>query len=137
MAATIRRVAYCSVVVEDRPGEAFRVLSRMATSGINLLAFHAIPLGMAKTQLVLFPDEMDDLAAVAEKEAWSLAPPQHAFLIQGDDRLGALVDWHRALAEHSINVVSSSGVADGRGGFSYILYVRHEDVDRAGALLGA
>jgi hypothetical protein len=137
VAATIRRIAYCSVVVEDRPGEAFRYLSQMEEGGVNLLAFHAIPLGLDKTQLVMFPDHLDDLAAVAQREAWGLSAPQHAFLIQGDDHLGALVDWHRQLAEHSINVACSSGIADGRGGFAYVIYVRHEDVDRVGALLGA
>jgi hypothetical protein len=135
--SSIRRVAYCSLIVDDRPGEAFRVLSQVAAAGVNLLAFNAVPLGLGKTQLVLFPDELDALAALAQQEGWGLSPVQHAFLIQGDDRPGALVDWHRQLAEQAINVVCSNGVTDGRGGFACLLYVRHEDVDGAGALLGA
>ncbi len=137
MAATIRRVAYCSVIIEDRPGEAFPFLAQMAAGGVNLLAFHAIPLGMNKTQLVMFPADLEDLAAVAEKQGWGLSSPQHAFLMQGDDHLGALVECHRQLYEHGINIASSSGIADGRGGYAYLLYVHREDVDCVGALLGA
>jgi hypothetical protein len=137
MSASIRRVAYCSVIVDDKPGEAFRVLSQMAAGGVNLLAFHAVPLGVGKTQLVMFPEDIEDLAAVAQRESWALSPPQHAFLVQGEDRPGALADWHQRLAEHAINVVCTSGVADGRGGYACILYVRHEDVEAVDELLGA
>lgn len=137
MAATIRRVAYSSIIAEDKPGEALRLLVQIAAAGVNLLAFHAVPLGIGKTQLVLFPSDIDDLAAIAQREGWALSPPQHAFLVQGEDRPGALVDCHQLLAEHAINVVCSTGVTDGRGGYSYLLYVRHEDVDRVDALLGA
>lgn len=137
MSASIRRVAYCSLIVEDRPGEGLRVLTQMAAAGVNLLAFHAVPLGIGKTQLVLFPDDLDDLAAVAQREGWTLSPPQHAFLVQGEDRPGALADWHQRLAEHAINLVSASGMTDGRGGYACILHVRHEDVERVDELLGA
>jgi hypothetical protein len=136
MPATIRRIEYYYVVVEDRPGEAYRLLTGMAEQGINLLAFNAIPLGMNKTQLVLFPEDIDRLARVAEQHGFSLAGPQHAFLIQGDDRLGALVDIHRTLFEARINVVCSSGLTDGRGGFGYLLYVRSEEFERAAGALG-
>ena len=137
MAATVRQVAYCSVVVDDKPGVALRMLVQIAAAGVNLLAFHAVPLGIGKTQFVLFPDDLDDLAAIAQREGWALSPPQHAFLVQGEDRPGALAECHRLLADHDVNVVCSTGVTDGRGGYSYLIYVRHEDVDRVDALLGA
>jgi len=136
MAATVRPVAYFYLVVEDRPGEAYRLLAGIASGGVNLLAFNAIPLGMAKTQLVLFPDDVEQLARVAEDQGLALSGPQHAILIQGDDRLGALVDIHRQLFEAGINVGCSSGLTDGRGGFGYLLYMRHDDFDRAAAVLG-
>jgi hypothetical protein len=135
MAATIRRVEYFYVVVEDRPGEAYRLLAGIASGGVHLLAFNAIPLGMDKTQLVLFPEHVDLLARVAEEQGLALSGPQHAILIQGDDHLGALVDIHRRLFEAGVNVVCSSGVTDGRGGFGYLLYVRHDDFARAASLL--
>jgi len=136
MAATIRRVEYFYAVVEDRPGEAHRLLAGMAAAGVNLLAFNAIPLGMQKSQLVLFPEDVEVLARVAEQQAIALEGPHHALLVQGDDRLGALVDIHARLAEAQINVLCATGVSNGRGGFGYVLYVRHEDIDRAANALG-
>jgi hypothetical protein len=86
---------------------------------------------------VLFPEEEDRLARVAEEQGLDLGGPQHALLVQGDDRLGVLADVHRKLFEAGINVASSAGVTDGRGGFAYLLYLRHEDGDRAADVLGA
>jgi len=136
MAATVRPVAYFYLVVEDRPGEAYRLLASIAEGGVNLLAFNAIPLGMNKTQLVLFPAEIDRLARVAEDQGLSLSGPQHAILIQGDDHLGALANIHRQLFEAGIHVVCSSGLTDGQGGFGYLLYIRHEEFERAASVLG-
>jgi hypothetical protein len=135
MAATVRRVAYFYLVLEDRPGEAYRLLSGIASGGVSLLAFNAIPLGMNKTQLVLFPEEVDLLARVAEEQGLALSGPQHAILIQGDDHLGALANIHRQLFEAGVHVVCSSGLTDGRGGFGYLVYVRHEEFERAASVL--
>jgi len=137
MPASVRRVAYFHVTVDDRPGVAYALLASMASGGVNLLAFNTIPLGISKTELVLFPEEEDRLARVAEEQGLDLGGPQHALLVQGDDRLGVLADVHRKLFEAGINVASSAGVTDGRGGFAYLLYLRHEDVDRAADVLGA
>ena len=65
-----------------------------------------------------------------------LSEPQHAFLVQGDDRLGALVGIHERLYEAGVNVYGSNGVTDGRGGFGYVLYVRPSDFEAAAAALG-
>jgi prephenate dehydratase len=136
MAAAIRRVAYFYAVVDDRPGEAYQLLAHLASGEVNLLAFNGIPLGMEKTQLVFFPEDEGQLEHVAAQEGLTLTGPQHAFLIQGDNELGALVEYHRRLYEAGLNVVCASGVTDGRGGFGYIIYVRHEDFERAAQVLG-
>ena len=136
MAATVRPVEYFYAIVEDRPGEAYRFLNDMASAEINLLAFNAIPLGMDKTEVVLFPDDAARLARAAEKLGLSLRGPHRAFLIQGDDELGALVGLHRRLSDAGVNVMSSSGVTDGKGGYGYLVYVKNEDFDRASATLG-
>ena len=87
-------------------------------------------------ELVLFPEETSRLARAAEKLGLMLRGPHRAFLIQGDDELGALVDMHRKLADAKVNVLSSSGVTDGRGGYGYLVYVRGEDFDAAARTLG-
>ena len=135
MAANIRRVDYFYLTIEDRPGEACRVLSRLASADVNLLAFSAVPTGAAHPQLALFPARVDRLARTAEKEGWVLTAPQRAFLIHGDDHLGALVDILTKLADAGINIFNSSGVTDGRGGYGYIIHVRPEKYEEAARVL--
>jgi hypothetical protein len=65
-----------------------------------------------------------------------LTGPQYAFLIQGDDRLGALVEVHEKLNAANINVFASNGVTDGRGAFGYVIYLRPQDFDEAVRVLG-
>jgi hypothetical protein len=136
MAATVRRVDYFYAVVDDKPGEAYQLLAHMASGEVSLLAFNGIPLGMEKTQLVVFPEDAARLQHVAAREGLALTGPHHAFLIHGDVNLDALVELHRSLYEAGINVVCATGVTDGRGGFGYVVYVRHEDFQQAAAVLG-
>ena len=137
MSARVRTVEYFYIMVKDRPGEAYRLLSHLATEQVNLLAFNAIPMGLEHTQLVLFPDSSDLLSKAAAGSGLTLTGPQHALLVQDDDRLGALADIHLTLLEANINVYAASGVTDGRGGYGYILYLRPEDFRKAAHVLGA
>lgn len=136
MGMTIRRVEYFHATVKDQPGEAYKLLSQLASAEVNLLAFNAVPVGPEQTQLVIFPESVNALARAAERSGLILTGPQRAFLIQGDDRLGALVEQHRKLADARINVYASSGVTDGVGGYGYVLYVRSEHYEDAAAALG-
>ena len=136
MDTRIRKVEYFHATVRDRPGEAYGMLSQLARSGVNLLAFSAVPAGVEHTQLMLFPESVEGLLRAAASEGMILSGPQHAVLIQGDDELGALAEVHRQLSEHHINVFASTGVADGQGGFGYIVFLRSEDIERAATVLG-
>jgi hypothetical protein len=137
MPAHIRRVEYYYAMVKDQPGEGHRLLSALASAGVDLLAFNAVPMGGETTQLVLFPADPGSLVAAARGAGLGLTGPQHAFFITGDDQLGAFARIHGRFAEARINVVAANGVTDGRGGFGYIVYVRPEDYDRAAGVLEA
>ena len=136
MAEKIHQGEYYHANVRDKPGEAYHMLSAISGSGVSLMAFNAVPMGSDQTQLVLFPENPEALVRVAAKTGIVLSGPHQAFLIQGDDELGALAQIHRRLFDASVNVYASSGVADGRGGFGYVVYVRTEDVDKAAQALG-
>lgn len=136
MAFTITRAPYFYASVADKPGEAYRVLSRLAEFGVNLLAFTGIPVGPVLTQLTLFPEDPASLADSAKRASINLDGPHYALLVQGDDHLGALADIHEKLYEANVNVYASSGVSDGRGSFGYLLYVRPDEFERAVAALG-
>ncbi len=131
MSYTIRRVDYFYVTVRDEPGQAYELLSQLRRLGINLLAFTAVPLGPDATQLTLFPEDTPRLREAATAARLEYNGPHRALLIQGDDELGALERIHAQLAESGVNVYASSGVADGRGHFGYVIYVRPEEYDRA------
>ena len=66
MSTRIRRVQYFYAMVKDQPGEAYRMLTQLASSEVNLMAFNAIPIGPGLTQLVLFPEDVERLARAAE-----------------------------------------------------------------------
>jgi hypothetical protein len=135
MAYKIRRVEYYYVTVEDQPGEAYKLLTRLAGLGINLLAVTAVPVGPMRTQFSLFPEDGARMLAAAERAGMHLDGPHRALLVQGDDELGALASVHAKLFQANVNVYASSAVTDGKGSYGYILYVRPEEYERAAAVL--
>lgn len=136
MAAIIRRVEGFSTMVADVPGEAYRLLARLAGAGVNLLAFTAIPNSPLMTQLILFAEEAPKLRAALEGMGAPFSGPKHAFVVQGNDQIGALVAIHRTLFDAGVNVYASNGVTDGHGGYGYILHVHDEDFESAARALG-
>lgn len=135
MSFNIRRVDYFYATVTDQPGEAFKVLSALASQGVNLLAFSAVPVGPMRTQLTLYPEDTAALSSAARKAGMGLDGPHRALLVRGDDELGALASVHERLYESNVNVYASSGVADGRGSYGYIIHVRPEEYERAAGSL--
>ena len=136
MAFRIRRANYFYATIKNLPGEAYELLSHLAELGVNLQAFTAVPMGPMRTQLTLFPDEDLTLVDAAEKYGLVLDGPHPALLVQGDDELGALAGVHRKLMEAGVEVYASNGVADGRGSYGYVVYVRPEEFEKAASTLG-
>ncbi|HSJ14268.1 MAG TPA: hypothetical protein VK939_07625 [Longimicrobiales bacterium] len=135
MAREVRRVAYFYTMVRDEPGEGYRLLTRLAELGTNLLAFTAVPIGPTTTQLALFPDDAAKLQAEGIRAGIELDGPHPALLVQGDDVIGALVELHDTLFREGINVFSSMAVASGAGRYGYLMYLRPADVDAAATAL--
>ena len=137
MAVSIRRIDYYYSMVKDRPGAAYELLSQLAQTGVSLMAFNAIPMGTDHTQLVLFPRSPSRLIKAAEEAGIELTGPQHALIVRGDDKLGALAETHRKLYDANINVFASGGVVADCGRFAYVLYVNEKDFDHAARVLDA
>ena len=131
MAYDIRCVEYFYCSVKDQPGEAYKMLSILADLGISMLAFHAVPIGPNNTQLTIFPEDSHKLVSEAKKAGMDLDGPHPAFLVRGDDQLGALSELHKKLYDANVNIYASNGVTDGEGDYGYIFFVRHEDFQRA------
>lgn len=94
------------------------------------------PLGEA-SQIDLVPEDPESLREVARQAGLTLSDVKRAFLIQGDDWVGAVADITAKLAEASINVTAAAATGAGSGRYGVILWVAQADVDRASAALGA
>jgi hypothetical protein len=135
VAFTIQRVEYYYANVRDELGAAYRFLSQLAELGVDLLAFTAVPSGPALAQFTLVPTDARKLTAQATVAGLPLDGPYHAFLIQGDDELGALANVHDQLVRAGIDIFASSGVSDGQGAFGYLVYVREDQFEQAATAL--
>jgi hypothetical protein len=137
MADTVRGVEYYYVTVPDSPGEGQRILSALKESGVNLLAFLGFPLGGGQSQIDLVPEDAQSLREAAARAGVRLSEAKRAFLIQGDDRVGAVADTTAKLADANINLTAAAATSAGSGRFGMILWVAGADYERAAEALGA
>lgn len=136
MADTIQRVDYFYTMVPDKPGEAARRLAVLREAGVNLLAFSGFPEGR-RGQLDFVPADAGAFRQAAKKAGWKLTGPKRAFLLQGDDRVGAVAQTLGKLAEARINVTAIDALCAGAGRYGAILWVPQRDFARAAKALGA
>jgi hypothetical protein len=137
MADSVRGVEYYYVTVPDTPGEGQRILSVLKDSGVNLLAYLGFPLGGGQSQIDLVPEDPELLKDVAERAGITLSEAKRAFLVQGDDRVGAVADTTAKLAEGNISVTAAAATGAGSGRYGMILWVAPADQERAADALGA
>ncbi len=136
MAEIIRKVEYFCVNVNDQPGEAYRLLARFRRRNINLLAVNVFSSAPGESQLDFFPENPGELMEAAKELNAELIGPKTAFLIQGEDKIGALADVYRKFHDANINIHAANGACDGEGHYSYILWVRGPDQKAAEKALG-
>ena len=135
MLSSVKEVEYYYTVVADKPGEARRLLDFLSEKTVDLLALTAFPVGEGKSQVDLFPADPGSLNEAAEDAGITLVGPKKAFLLQGEDRIGALYDFHLKLANAGLNIYACNGVVDGTGRFGYVIWVDPADYDEASKVL--
>jgi len=136
MADIVRKVAYFAMDVSNKPGEGARVLGTLADAGVNLLAFTGFPSGR-KAQLDFIPEDAAVFKNAAKAAKIKTRPQKFGFLVQGDDRKGAVGDLLKTMAEKKINVTAVDAVSAGAGRYAAILWVAPRDVNKAAKALGA
>lgn len=136
MGESVSLVDYFYVMTPDKPGEAARMLGQLRSAGVNLLVFSGFPKGQ-QAQLDFVPADAAAFQKVARDAKWKLKGPKKGFLIQGDDRVGAVADLLGRLATAKINVTATDAVCAGGGRYGVILWVKPRDVKRAAQALGA
>lgn len=130
MSDSLRKVDYFSIQVADTPGEAFRVLQVLVSGGINLLACSARQVGR-RAQIDVVPEDARRFKLAVAKAGLEFAAKKSGFLIQGEDRPGALAQNLHHLAKAGINVTSVDAMAAGKGRWGAIVWVASKDLDRA------
>ncbi len=135
MPDTIRQIDYFYMLVPHKAGEAARALNALKDAGVNLIAFSGFPEGR-RAQLDFIPADATVFKSAAKANQWKVVGPKRGFLIQGDDRVGAIADIAGKLANAKINVVAIDAVcADGR--YGALCWVAPRDLKKAAQLLGA
>jgi hypothetical protein len=112
------------------------VLGALADAGVNLLAFSGFP-SARKAQLDFVPEDVAVFKQAVKAAKIKTRPQKFGFLVQGDDRKGAVADLLKILAEKKINVTAIDAVSAGAGRYAAILWVASKDVNKASKALGA
>ena len=130
------RVVYSySTSVPDEPGQAFKVLATLVSAGIDLLGCSGTQ-SDSGARIDVVPADAAAFAALVERAALGFRRQKAGFLIQGDDRPGALADHLSRLADTGINVTGVHGLAAGAGRWSAILWIADRDLEAAARALG-
>lgn len=137
MSDRARRINYAYVMVPNRPRQGVKVLEALRDGGVNLTAFTAFPARSGNTQVDLVTEDLAGLRRVARSSRWRLSKVKKGFLVQGEDRLGAVHRHLAKLAAVKINVTAADAVTAGQGRFGMILWVKPKDYGRAARALGA
>jgi hypothetical protein len=137
MADRVRKVSYCYVMVPSRPGQGARILGALKDAGVDLLAYSGFPAGGGRAQIDLVSTDLGAISRVARKQGWRLSKAKKGFLVQGEDKVGAVQRHLQKLATGGVNVTAADAVTAGRGRYGMILWVKSKDYARAARLLGA
>ena len=135
MSDTIQVVDYFYTQAPDKPGEGCRALEVLKNAGVNLLAFSGFPVGR-KSQLDFIPVDSAAFVAAAKRAKIKVSRKKSGFLLQGDDRVGAVCDTLGKLAAAKINVTAIDAVSAGMGRYGAIFWVKAKDQKRAAKALG-
>jgi len=136
MPQTVRKVDYFYIEVPNKPGEAAMVLEALLKAGVNLLAFSGFPQGR-KSQIDFIPDDATKFKAAARKAGLKISARKRGFLIQGEDRPGAIAAIMGRLSAINVNVTAIDAAAAGARRYGAILWVKPADYGKAAKALSA
>ena len=136
MPDTVRKVDYFSIFVSDKPAQAFNVLSMLVSSGINLLGCSGTKRGR-RAQIDVIPDDTRRFRSAVKKAGLEFKPEKSGFLIQGEDRPGALTEHLRVLGDSKVNVTGIDSISAGQGRWGAIIWVDDDAVNQASKVLKA
>lgn len=136
MADIVRRIEYYYTMVPNRIGAGAKVFNVLKAGSVNLIALNGFPTSTQRAQLDFVPSDRDAFLKTAQKAGIKLVGPKVAFLIQGEDRVGAIADVLSKLGQARINVTAMQAIATGAGRYGAILWVKPHSIGKAAQALG-
>ena len=131
----IRKIDYYYIETPNKPGEGAKVLAAFRDAGVNLLAFSGFPSGR-KAQMDFVPEDAVAFKAAAKKAGLKLSPRKTGFMVQGEDKPGAIAEIADKLAAVNVNITAIDALCAGAGRYGAILWVKAPDVRKAVKALG-
>ena len=135
MADAIRQVEYFYITAPNKAGEGAGALNTLKEAGVNLLAFSGFPQSR-RAQLDFVPADPAAFKQAAKRAKWKVVGPKRGFLVQGDDRVGAIAELLERLAAAKVNVTAIDAVCVAEGRYGAIFWVAPKDVKKTATLLG-
>jgi hypothetical protein len=132
--AKVKRVTYFMANLEDKPGELLKVMQNLRDKKIGLKGLWGFGTHSGKAQLFVVAKKVEKLRDLW-KSSGLLAEEGTGFLIQGSDRIGAMVESLQTLADGGVNVHAVEAIA-AKGRYASFVWVQREDVDKAAEALG-
>jgi hypothetical protein len=134
--ASVRKASYYSMKVPQRPGSGAQLLAALKAAKVNLLAFTGFPAG-GGAQVDFVPQDNAKFVRAARQAKLRISSRKTVFLVQGEDRVGALAQVLGKLAKARMNVVAVNAVTAGRRRYGMMFWVKPKDVAKAARLLRA
>ena len=131
----VKKIVVHCVEVEDKPGGLQSLLAQAASANVDFQCFAAFSAGGGKGQIYLSAKDEGALKACTEKAGIETTTAA-GFIISGDDKVGAVAEALKGLADAGINGVAGAAmVCD--GSYHMLVVVNAADGEAAAKALGA
>lgn len=134
MPDTLTTVNYYSVMIANKTGEGAKLLTALKDAGVNLNGLWGYPI-KGKNAIVDAVPEDGKAFLKAVKKLGLKAEKKTAFLVAGEDRPGAVLEYMNKCAAAGLNVHACQAICAGAGRYGALLQFAADDLKKAKKVL--